>query len=79
MAAGHGADLMTIQRISDNAHEIRHRGREYTIIKRSPSLGGFYDIYIDGNRPRRFYSVPHMIAEFPHLLKDLTDLAAGGF
>ncbi len=64
-----------LQRLTDNAHEIAHRGRSYTIIERSRGRG--YDMYINGRGPRRFQSVPGMMEAFPHLLQDLAMIAAG--
>lgn len=64
-----------IERLTDNAHEIAHRGRSYTIIERSRGRG--YDMYIDGRGPRSFFSIPGMMQEFPHLLQDLAQMAIG--
>lgn len=60
---------MTLQRLTDNAHEIKHRGREYTLIKRSRDRG--YDMYIDGRGPKNFYNLYNLVREYPHLGQDI--------
>ena len=60
---------MSLQRLSDNAHEIGHRGREYTLIKRSRDRG--YDMYIDGRGPHHFRNLYNLVADYPHLGQDV--------
>lgn len=67
---------MTLQRLTDNTHEITHRGRLYTIIERTRERG--YDLFIDGGVPQRFHSIPHLMEKYPHLLSDLAVMATGG-
>ena len=60
-----------IERISGNAHEIHHAGREYVIIHRSPSFGSMHDLFIDGGRPHSFCSIEAITRKYPHLRDDL--------
>ena len=60
-----------IERISDNAHEITHRGHIYTIIHRSAFFGAMYDLYIDGHGPCEFYHIADIARKYPHLGYDL--------
>ena len=62
---------MTIQCINDNTHEIRHAGRTYTIVHRSPFFGSMHDVFIDGGRPHQFLGIDAIGRKYPHLRDDL--------
>ena len=65
-----------IEKISDNAYEITHRGHTYAIIRRSSLIDSYcaamYDLYIDGHGPREFNTLSGIARKYPHLGYDLS-------